>query len=133
MDYLAVSAEEHAISFRWRPFLPDPDDDFVLELAIAAGQKAIQLLPAPDWKAPQSLDAGAAIVAVFAHSANLLATAEKPSIRLWNSTRYNKWINTQTIHAGHPQISTPKGFATAAARPITAISPRSEYANGPPE
>ncbi|MEI6394089.1 MAG: PIN domain-containing protein [Verrucomicrobiota bacterium] len=28
--------QEHAISFRWRPFLNDSDDDFVLELALAA-------------------------------------------------------------------------------------------------
>ena len=27
---------EHAISFRWRPFLSDPNDDFVLELAVVA-------------------------------------------------------------------------------------------------
>ena len=37
LDYLAASGQEHAISFRWRPFLDDPDDDFVLELAVAAG------------------------------------------------------------------------------------------------
>ena len=37
LDYLAASAQEHAISFRWRPFLDDPDDDFILELAVAAG------------------------------------------------------------------------------------------------
>ena len=37
LDYLAASGQEHAISFRWRPFLDDPDDDFILELAVAAG------------------------------------------------------------------------------------------------
>lgn len=36
LDYLCANAREHAVSFRWRPFLPDPDDDFVLELAVAA-------------------------------------------------------------------------------------------------
>ncbi|MEO7297059.1 MAG: putative toxin-antitoxin system toxin component, PIN family [Verrucomicrobiota bacterium] len=36
LDHLAASAQEHAISFRWRPFLNDPDDDFVLELAVSA-------------------------------------------------------------------------------------------------
>lgn len=41
LSFLAASAEEHAITFRWRPFLPDPDDDFVLELAIAAGASYI--------------------------------------------------------------------------------------------
>lgn len=36
LDYLCANGEEHRISFRWRPFLPDPDDDFLLELAVAA-------------------------------------------------------------------------------------------------
>ena len=36
LDYLCANAQEHRISFRWRPFLPDPDDDFILELAVAA-------------------------------------------------------------------------------------------------
>jgi predicted nucleic acid-binding protein len=35
-DCLGASAQEHAISFRWRPMLSDPDDDFILELAVAA-------------------------------------------------------------------------------------------------
>ena len=54
-------------------------------LAVAAGQKALQLIRAPDWKPAQTLDAGAAIVAGFAHSGNLLASAEKLSIRLWDA------------------------------------------------
>ncbi len=37
LDYLSLRAEEHAISFRWRPFLSDPDDEFILELAVSAG------------------------------------------------------------------------------------------------
>ena len=36
LDYLCANAQEHAISFRWRPFLSDPADDFILELAVAA-------------------------------------------------------------------------------------------------
>jgi putative PIN family toxin of toxin-antitoxin system len=36
LDFLAASAEQHAVSFRWRPHLNDPDDDFILELAVAA-------------------------------------------------------------------------------------------------
>jgi len=31
LDYLCANAQEHRISFRWRPFLRDPDDDFILE------------------------------------------------------------------------------------------------------
>jgi putative PIN family toxin of toxin-antitoxin system len=41
LDFLCVHAQEHAISFRWRPFSSDPDDDFVLELAVAAGVRYI--------------------------------------------------------------------------------------------
>lgn len=41
LDYLAASAQEHAISFRWRPLLTDPDDDFILELAVSAGARYI--------------------------------------------------------------------------------------------
>jgi predicted nucleic acid-binding protein len=36
LDFLAANGQEHAVSFRWRPFLNDPDDDFILELAVAA-------------------------------------------------------------------------------------------------
>src|SRR5215212_10054 len=36
LDYLSANGQEHAISFRWRPLLSDPDDDFILELAVAA-------------------------------------------------------------------------------------------------
>jgi len=36
LNFLAASGQEHAISFRWRPLLNDPDDDFIWELAVAA-------------------------------------------------------------------------------------------------
>jgi WD40 repeat protein len=72
---LAEAGEVDSLSFA-------PDGS---QLAVAAGRRPIQLLRAPDWRLAESLDAGAAIVAAFAHSGNLLATAEKPSIRLWNS------------------------------------------------
>ena len=72
---LAEAGEVDSLSFA-------PDGSVV---AVAAGQKAVQLLRVPDWKPDQTVDAGAAIVAGFAHSGRLLATAEKPTIRLWNS------------------------------------------------
>jgi len=31
----------HKIHYLWRPFLPDPKDDHVLELAVASGAKTI--------------------------------------------------------------------------------------------
>lgn len=36
LDMLCSRAEEQRIFFNWRPFLPDPDDDMLVELAIAA-------------------------------------------------------------------------------------------------
>jgi hypothetical protein len=37
LDYLCRTAELHEVYFLWRPFLPDPDDDLVLDLAANAG------------------------------------------------------------------------------------------------
>lgn len=37
LHYLASQCRLQEIHFLWRPFLPDPDDDMVLELAFAAG------------------------------------------------------------------------------------------------
>ena len=41
LDFIAAKSEEHSASFRWRPFLNDPDDDFILELAVAANARYI--------------------------------------------------------------------------------------------
>jgi putative PIN family toxin of toxin-antitoxin system len=37
LRYLASQSHLQEIYFQWRPFLPDADDDMVLELAFAAG------------------------------------------------------------------------------------------------
>ena len=36
LDYLCASGERQQIYFLWRPMLPDPDDDLVLEVAAHA-------------------------------------------------------------------------------------------------
>jgi putative PIN family toxin of toxin-antitoxin system len=36
LDYHCAVAKPHRIFFLWRPFLPDPHDDMVLELAVKA-------------------------------------------------------------------------------------------------
>ena len=41
LRYLASQAHLQEIHFLWRPFLPDADDDMVLELAVAAGSRYI--------------------------------------------------------------------------------------------
>ncbi len=37
LDYHCAVARHHEIFFLWRPYLPDPGDDMVLELAVKAG------------------------------------------------------------------------------------------------
>jgi predicted nucleic acid-binding protein len=41
LRFLASHAHPQSIHFLWRPFLPDPDDDMVLELAFASGSQYI--------------------------------------------------------------------------------------------
>jgi putative PIN family toxin of toxin-antitoxin system len=41
LDFFCMVGSHHQIFFLWRPFLPDPKDDMVLELAVAAGCQAI--------------------------------------------------------------------------------------------
>jgi predicted nucleic acid-binding protein len=41
LDYLCSVAIHHQIFYLWRPFLGDPGDDLVLELAVSAGCNAI--------------------------------------------------------------------------------------------
>ena len=41
LDYLCAVANRRSVFFLWRPFLPDPGDDMVLELAVAAGVQYI--------------------------------------------------------------------------------------------
>jgi putative PIN family toxin of toxin-antitoxin system len=41
LRYLASQSHLQEIHFLWRPFLPDPNDDMVLELAFAAGSRYI--------------------------------------------------------------------------------------------
>lgn len=36
LDYICAIADKHKIFFLWRPYLRDPKDDFILELAVEA-------------------------------------------------------------------------------------------------
>lgn len=36
LDYLITASHLQEVFFQWRPALPDPDDDLILELAVAA-------------------------------------------------------------------------------------------------
>ncbi|MCI5226654.1 MAG: putative toxin-antitoxin system toxin component, PIN family [Candidatus Electrothrix sp. AX2] len=41
LDYICSVSTRHTISYLWRPFLKDPKDDFVLELAVQSGSQCI--------------------------------------------------------------------------------------------
>jgi putative PIN family toxin of toxin-antitoxin system len=41
LDYFCAVAEHRRIHFLWRPFLRDPEDDMVLELAVESGSGVI--------------------------------------------------------------------------------------------
>jgi putative PIN family toxin of toxin-antitoxin system len=41
LDFLCVAANLREIFYLWRPLLPDPKDDFILELAVESGSDFI--------------------------------------------------------------------------------------------
>jgi len=41
LDSICKTAEACTVSFRWRPFLKDPGDDFILELAVQSQSRYI--------------------------------------------------------------------------------------------
>ncbi len=53
--YLASQAHLQDIHFLWRPFLPDPNDDMVLELAFAAGSRYVVTHNIHDFRGSQQL------------------------------------------------------------------------------
>jgi len=53
--YLANQAHLQEVHFLWRPFLPDADDDMVLELAFAAGCQHIISHNVPDFHGSERL------------------------------------------------------------------------------
>ena len=60
LRYLASQSHLQEIHFLWRPFLPDPDDDLVLELAFAANSRYIVTHNVKDFHGSEQL--GIAVV-----------------------------------------------------------------------
>jgi len=50
LDYLCSVAGLHDIFYLWRPFLPDPDDDMLLELAVEGGCQRIVTFNQRDFR-----------------------------------------------------------------------------------
>ena len=50
LDFLCASARQQEIHFLWRPVLPDPKDDMVLEVAIHGGCEAIVTYNVEDFR-----------------------------------------------------------------------------------
>lgn len=57
VDYLCASGVHHQIFYLWRPVLKDPDDDFVLELAVKA-QATIVTWNVADFKRASQFGVG---------------------------------------------------------------------------
>ena len=54
LDYFCMRSEHQKIYFLWRPMLPDPKDDHLLELAIASGTKLIVTYNTKDFKGAET-------------------------------------------------------------------------------
>lgn len=54
LDFLCLQSEHQKIYFLWRPRLPDPKDDHLLELAIASGTKLIVSHNTKDFKGAET-------------------------------------------------------------------------------
>ncbi len=50
LTFLCEQADWHRVFYLWRPYLPDPKDDMVLELAISAGCAAVVTFNQTDFR-----------------------------------------------------------------------------------
>ncbi len=56
IDYLCSVADHVKVFFLWRPFLKDPKDDMLLELAVAAGCDTIVTYNGKDFVGSDQFD-----------------------------------------------------------------------------
>lgn len=75
LRYLASLSWHQDIYYRWRPCLPDPDDDLVLELAVAAQAKYIVTHNLADFAPAAQFGVAAIPPRIFLHH---LRTASAP-------------------------------------------------------
>ena len=55
VDSLCQLADHQQVFFSWRPFLPDPEDDLVLELAVAASAAFVITHNVSDFRGSESM------------------------------------------------------------------------------
>lgn len=67
LRYLASQSHLQPIHFLWRPFLPDSDDDMVLELAFAANCRYIVTHNVKDFRGCEQLGVKAITPRDFLH------------------------------------------------------------------
>jgi putative PIN family toxin of toxin-antitoxin system len=68
LDYLCSTAERQRIYFLWRPMLPDPSDDLVLEVAAHAQCDRIVTFNVRDFRGSERFGIRALTPAVFLRS-----------------------------------------------------------------
>ena len=57
LDYFCMKSEHQKIYFLWRPCLPDPKDDHLLELAVASGTRLIVTHNTKDFTGAERFEA----------------------------------------------------------------------------
>ncbi len=65
LRYLASLAHLQDVYFLWRPYLRDPDDDMVLECAVASGSRFIVTHNVKDFRRAENLNVKAITPASF--------------------------------------------------------------------
>jgi putative PIN family toxin of toxin-antitoxin system len=65
LDYMCAISEERQIHYLWRPTLPDPKDEFVLELAVEAGCRCIVTHNITDFRGAEKFGLRVLTPAVF--------------------------------------------------------------------
>jgi putative PIN family toxin of toxin-antitoxin system len=73
LDYFCSVAHLQTIFFLWRPLLPDPKDDLVLELAVAAGCRTVVTFNVRDFRGGESLGVSAVPPGTFLKGIGVLS------------------------------------------------------------
>lgn len=72
LDYICAVGAHHEIFFLWRPYLKDPQDDMVLELAVKSGSERIVTFNGRDFAGSEKFGVCAVAPAEFLRSIGVL-------------------------------------------------------------